>query len=167
MIGEEKKETEMINKELAKIFFEISNYLEIENVPYKPEAYRRASVYLENMKGDIVNVHKKGGIKALEDLPIIGRSIALKIEEYIKTGKIKYYDNYKKRVPVDFSELTSIKGIGAKTARRLWKELEVRDLKDLERVAREGKIRNLPGFGKKMEESILNSLTNNNLDVIN
>lgn len=159
MIGEVKKEKiSMINKELAKIFFEISNYLEIENEPFKPEAYRRASVFLENMNGSIVNVYKKGGVKALEDLPIIGKSIALKIEEYIKTGEIKYYEKYKKRIPINFSELTRIEGLGAKTAIILWKTLKVKDLKDLERVAKEGKIKNIPGFGEKSEKNILESI---------
>jgi DNA polymerase (family 10) len=147
-----------MNKELAKIFFEISNYLEIENEPFKPEAYRRASVFLENMDGNILNVYKKGGVKALEDLPIIGKSIALKIEEYIKTGKIKYYENYKKKIPVNFGDLTRVEGVGAKTVRELWKALKVKDLKDLERVAKEGKIKSLPGFGEKSEENILESI---------
>jgi len=147
-----------MNKKLAKIFFEISNYLEIENEPFKPEAYRRASVFLDNMEGNIANVYKKGGVKALEDLPIIGKSIALKIEEYIKTGKIKYYEIYKRKIPVDFSELTKVEGVGAKTVRVLWKELKIQNLKDLERAIKEGKIRNLPGFGEKSEKNILESV---------
>jgi len=90
----------MTNQKIAQIFKEISELLEINGVAFKPKAYKKAAEYLENLKEDISSLYQKGGVKALEKLPRIGKSMALKIEEYLKKGKIKYYEELKEKTAI-------------------------------------------------------------------
>jgi len=145
----------MTNQEIAKILYEIADFLEMESVPFKPYAYQKAALALETLGEDVREIYKRGGEKAIEEISGIGKSIAEKIIEYLKTGKIKYYQNYKKKYPIDMQELTSVEGVGPKMARDLYKFLKIKNLKDLEKAARAGKIRNLPNFGEKTEKNIL------------
>lgn len=90
----------MLNQKIASILSEIGDLLDIKGVPYKPKAYKKASVSLASLDGDVSDVYKKDGIKGLERIPGIGKSIALKIEEYLKKGKIKYYKELKDETAV-------------------------------------------------------------------
>jgi len=74
----------MKNKKLAKILYEIEELLRIKGVAFKPNAYKKAALVLENLKEDIAEIHKKDGLKGIEKIPSIGKSIAKKIEEYLK-----------------------------------------------------------------------------------
>jgi len=148
----------MTNKELAKIFYEIAQFLAIEEVAFKPAAYEKAAFSLETLEEDVREIYQQGGGKAIEKIPGIGKSIAEKIIEYLETGRIKYYEEYKKKYPFDLEELTAVEGIGPKIARDLYKYLKIRNLADLERAAREGKIRNLPHFGEQSEKNILEGI---------
>jgi len=85
----------MKNYEIAKILFEIADLLEIRGVAFKPLAYRKAARFLENFNKDISLIYKEKGIKGVKDLPAIGESIAKKIEEYLKKGRIKYFEELK------------------------------------------------------------------------
>ncbi len=85
----------MINKKLSKIFYEIANLLEIEGTAFKPKAYRKAAKALEDLKTDISLIYKEEGLKGLKKISGIGKSIAEKIEEYLKKGKIRYYEKLK------------------------------------------------------------------------
>lgn len=90
----------MINKKIAKIFYETAEFLEIKGTPFKPQAYRRAAKVLENLENDISDAYKQKGIKGIEAIPAVGKSIAQKIEEYLKKGKIKYYEELKKETAI-------------------------------------------------------------------
>jgi len=81
----------MINKEIAKILYKIEELLNIKGVAFKPQAYHKAAHVLENLKQDVSEIYKKKGRKGLEEIQGIGKSIAKKIEEYIRKGQIKYY----------------------------------------------------------------------------
>jgi len=85
----------MVNKKIAKILSEIAELLEIKGVAYKPKAYRKAAQVLENLDKDISEIYKKEGIKGIDNIPGIGKSIAKKIEEYLKKEKVKYYEELK------------------------------------------------------------------------
>jgi len=148
----------MINRILAKIFYDTAGFLEALEVAFKPFAYRRAAMAIESLEEDAADIYKQSGIKGLEGIPGVGESIAQKIEEYILTGKIAYHDELKKKLPVDLSGLTSVQGVGPRRARILYRELQVKNLKDLERAAKEHKIAALAGFGQKSEENILQGI---------
>ncbi len=148
----------MTNQELAKIFHEIANYLRMKEVAFKPYAYQKAAFALETLEENVQEIYQKGGIKALEEIPAVGKSIAQKIEEYLKTGKIKYYEKFKKQLPLNLEEITGVEGMGPKRARVLFQKLKVKNLKDLEKAAQAGKIRDLEGFGMKTEKNILEGI---------
>jgi DNA polymerase (family 10) len=148
----------MKNKEIAKIFYEIADYLEMEGVKFKPQAYQKVAITLENLKEDVEKIYEKGGIEALKEIPGVGESIAQKIEEYLKTGEIKYYKEFKKKLPINLEELIQVEGMGPKKAKILYEKLGVRTLEDLEKAAKEGKIAPLFGFGEKTEKNILEGI---------
>jgi len=148
----------MSNKDLASIFSKIALYLRVDDVPFKPQAYERAADAIEALQESVESVYKIGGNKNLENISGVGRGIAEKIEEYIKTGKIAEYEELREKIPVDIEELTRIEGVGPKMVRDLYKYLKVKTLTDLEKAARAGKIRDLPHFGEKTEQNILQGI---------
>jgi DNA polymerase (family X) len=148
----------MTNQEIAKILGEIAIYLEMQGVAFKPRAYEKAAEAIVGLDKDLIQIHKVGGLKALEDISGIGPSIGEKIEEILKTGRLKYYDQLKKKMPVNVSELTAIEGVGPKHVKTLYKKLKIKNLADLEKAARAGKIRKLEGFGEKSEFNILKGI---------
>jgi len=148
----------MKNQELAKIFNDMARFLRMEGVAFKPYAYERAAISLESLSEDVGDIYRKGGTKALMEVPGVGKAIADHIEEYLKTGKIKIYEKQKKKLPINLDELTRVEGMGARKARVLYQKLEVKNLKDLEKAAKVHKIAPLFGFGEKTEKNILQGL---------
>ncbi|MFH1423863.1 MAG: DNA polymerase/3'-5' exonuclease PolX [Candidatus Nealsonbacteria bacterium] len=148
----------MANQELAKIFYEMAQYLAMDEVPFKPYAYERAALTIETLENDIEEIYKKGGKKALETLSGVGKNIAAHIAEYLETGKIKYYDDLKRKTPINFQELSAVEGVGPRRAKILYQKLNVRNLKDLEKAAKSHKIALLFGFGEKTEKNILEGI---------
>lgn len=148
----------MVNKELAKIFNEISLYMKMEDIPFKPQAYQKAAIVIRMLSEDIGEMYRIGGEKAIENIPWIGKSIAKKIIEHLKTGKIRYYEKYKKKMPVDIEELTAVEGIGSKTVKTLFEKLGIKNLKDLEKAAKTHKIKPLFGFDEITEKNILQGI---------
>ena len=148
----------MPNVEFALIFREISLYLEMQGVQFKPRAYEKVAYTLEAMEESLAEIYKRGGVKALREVPGVGEAIAEKIEEIIQTGKLTYYEELRRKTPVDIRALTAIEGVGPKMVKVLYEKLEVKDVSDLERVAQIGKIRGLPHFGEKMEQKILRGI---------
>ncbi len=148
----------MTNQEIAKIFYEIALYFEMDEVPFKPQAYEKAAVNIETLSEDIESIYKKGSVEALERIPGVGKGLAEKIIEYLKTGKIREHQTLKKKIPVNIEELAAVEGVGPKIIKTLYKELKIKNLNDLEKAAKAGKIRELPRFGEKKERNILESI---------
>lgn len=148
----------MTNQEIAKILYEIGEYLEMQGVAFKPRAYEKVAQVIEGLEESVKGIYKHGGIKALSEIPGVGVSIAEKIEELLKTGRLKYYKALKKNAPVDLSALTRVEGLGPKNIKKLYEELKIKNLEGLEKAARAGKIRRLQGFGTKSEEKILKGI---------
>jgi len=148
----------MRNQEIAKIFYEIAYFLEMENVKFKPFAYEKAALTLEGLEKDVEEIYKKEGFGGLKKIPGVGESIAKKIEEYLKTGKIKYYEDYKKKYPINLDELMEIEGLGPKRVKVLYEKLGIKNLKELEEAVKSHKIAPLFGFGEKTEKNILEAI---------
>lgn len=146
----------MKNQEIARILYEIADYLEMEGVQFKPRAYRKAAQNIESLGTAIEDVYGRG---ELEDIPGVGESIAKKVTEFLETGKVKKLQELKEKAPVDTERLTAVEGLGPKTVEVLYNELGIKDLDDLEKAAKEGQIRRLKGFGKKTEEKILENVS--------
>ncbi|HLC56506.1 MAG TPA: DNA polymerase/3'-5' exonuclease PolX [Candidatus Nanoarchaeia archaeon] len=148
----------MINQEIAKILYEIFVFMDMDDVQFKPRAFEKAALTIEDMSEDLGQIYKEKGIKGLMEIPTIGRGIASYIEEYIKTGKVKEYERLKKKFPVDLENLKKVEGLGPKGIKFLYKKLKIRNLQELEKYAKAGKLRNFEGWGEKKEQNILKGL---------
>lgn len=146
------------NSEIAQIFYEIADILDMQSVPWKPIAYRNAARALDSLKTPVEAIYKEGGLEKLEALPNIGEALAKKIEEYLKTGKIKTYKRLLKEIPKQVRELMKIPGLGPKKIEKLSRELKIKDIKQLEKAAKAHKIAKLPGFGEESERDILEAI---------
>jgi len=153
------------NEKLAQILLEIGEYLEIEEIPFKPIAYKKAHDAILDLEEKVSDIYKNGGLKALEEISGVGISIAEKIEEFIKTGRISYYEELKKKIPIKLSDFSNIEGLGIKSIKYFYQKLGIKNLQDLEKALHSGKIAKLKGFGEKSQEKILKGiefLKNNN-----
>ena len=153
------------NSEVAKIFREIAFILQTAdekksdpNIIFKIRSYNKAADEIQNLSSEIAEIYKKDKLKGLLKIPSIGKAIATKLEEYITTGKIHYYDELKEKLPVDVSQFFGLEGIGPKTIKTLYSNLGIKNIPDLEKAALEGKIRSIPGFSLKKEELILKKI---------
>ncbi len=146
------------NQTIAEVLGEIATYLEMQDVPFKPRAYEKVAGVIAGLEEEVEEIYKKGGIKALEGIPGVGKGIAERIEELLKTGRIKDYERLKKKTPVDLASLGAIEGLGPKSVKKLYQKLGIRNIADLEKAAKAGKIAKLEGFGKKSEENILKGI---------
>jgi len=133
----------MKNLELAKLFYEMADILEMQNVQWKPRAYRTAAKAIETMSADIEDIYKKG---ALKELPGVGESIEKKIIEFIKTGKIKAHDRLMKSIPEHLLALMNVPFMGPKKAKKLYETLKIKNIKQLESAAKQHKISKISGF---------------------
>lgn len=152
------KRCDMRNQDIADIFNEIADILEIRNVAWKPVAYRRAAQVIQSLSDNVKDIYRKGGIKALEELPGIGEGLAKKIEQFIKQGKISEYERLKKSIPKGVEKMLQVPGLGPKKVQKLYQKLHIKSIIELKDAASKGKIRRLEGFGKKSEEDILSKL---------
>ena len=146
----------MRNSEVAKLLYDISEMLELsgENI-FKIRAYSRAARTIEGSAEDIEKIAKK---KRLEEIPGVGEAIAAKIEEYLDTGKLGFYDELKKQVPQELHELLQIPGIGPKTVQYLHKELGIKSVEELEKAAKEHRLRLISHFGAAKEMNLIKSI---------
>lgn len=142
----------MVNQELAKIFNSMANYLEMEDSSFRSKAYRKVAEVLETLDQSVED------IEDLEKIPGVGKHIALKIEEYLKTDFIRDYEKLKNKTPIKLEEIIAVEGMGVKKAKILYKKLKIKNLKDLERAAKKNKIAKLEGFGEKTEKNILEGI---------
>ena len=146
------------NRDVAHALLEMALFLEMEDVPFKPRAYEKAAHAVETLGRSIADLCREGGSKALDEVPGVGESIAAKIEELVTTGRIRDLERCRRKMPVDLLALTSIEGVGPKAVRSLYEALGVRTVADLERAAAAGKIHDLPHFGERSEQKILQGI---------
>jgi DNA polymerase (family 10) len=140
------------------MFDEIADMYAMKDVDFKPRAYQKAAVSLRSLNRDVKDIYIEGGLKALNNISGVGESLAIKIEEMIKTGKMKDYQKMKIKMPAHVEEMTAIEGVGPKLVQEVYKKLGVKTLKQLEDAAEKGKIRKLKGMGEKTEENILSGI---------
>lgn len=148
----------MKNLEIANLFYEIADILEMKGIQWKPRAYRRAAKSIESMSEAIEDVYKKGGKKALMEIPGIGASLAEHIEEYLKTGKVKEWQALMKKIPKGVEELMHVEGLGPKKVQFLYEKLHIKSIKELEEAVKRHRLLKLRGFGAKTEENILRAI---------
>ncbi|MDD5489913.1 MAG: DNA polymerase/3'-5' exonuclease PolX [Candidatus Moranbacteria bacterium] len=148
----------MLNLKIAKIFYQMAELYTMKDDQFRPRAYEKAARLIESMEDDLEDIYKKGGLKGLMAIEGVGKGMAEHIEEYVKTGKIKNFEKLKHDAPIDLDSFSSVEGVGPKMLLALYKNLGVKNIRDLEKAARAGKVRSLPRFGQKSEENILRSI---------
>ncbi|MFN3884420.1 MAG: helix-hairpin-helix domain-containing protein, partial [Rhodocyclaceae bacterium] len=145
------------NADVAAIFSEIADLLEIEGAnPFRIRAYRNAARIVNEWPRELRTLVERN--EDLTKLPGIGEDLAAKIREIVDTGKCRALEKLRQELPPAITELLHIPGLGPKRVRTLWHELDVQTLEQLARAARDGRIRQLPGFGAKTEANILQAV---------
>lgn len=146
----------MRNSEVAELLYNISELLELkgENT-FKIRAYAKAARAIEGMTEDVEIIASEN---RLEEIPGVGAKIAEKIMDYLKTGKVDSYEELKNQIPHELHELLKIPGVGPKTVEFLHKKLGINSVEELERAAREHRLKRLSHFGAQKEENILKSI---------
>lgn len=144
----------VVNATIAAIFDEIADLLDIQGAnPYRIRAYRNAARTIGSLATDIKSI--AADPEELKQLPGIGDDLAAKIREIVESGKCVFLERLRKQVPPAVAQLLRIPGLGPKRVRLLYQELEVQTLDQLLRAARDGRIRELRGFGPKIESRIV------------
>ena len=120
------------NKVLSELFYKMAfcySYLENNKNSFRARAYENAAKTLNSMKDD-VSIYANS-INKLDEIKGIGKSIAEKIIEYIKTGKILKLEELQKKIPFDCMNLTNIKGFGPRSLRTLYKTIKFKNRNEL------------------------------------
>lgn len=144
----------MKNKEFAELLEEAADLLEIKNIQWKPQAYRKAARVIQSLSEDIEKIYKERGKSGLDDIPSIGPGITAHIIEFLQKGKVQKFLELKQSVPKDLSKMINIPSLGPKRVAKLYKNLHIQTIKQLETAAKNGQIAKLEGFGKKLQEEI-------------
>lgn len=146
------------NARVAEILNEMAALSEMEGEAFKPRAYERAALSVEARTEPLAETLTTKGEKGLEEIPGIGKGIAAHLAELFATGDFAEHQRLRTKIPVNINELVAVEGIGPKTVKALWEKLKIKDLDALEKAARAGKLRDLPGFGARSEEKILKGI---------
>lgn len=146
----------MDNKAVAQVFKQIADLLQIQDEPiYRVMAYRRASESLQSLTRNVEEIWEEGD---LEKIPGIGKAIAEKIDEFLSTGRLEFYDRLITEVPESLLELLEVPDVGPKRIARFWKELGITTVEELEVAARNGQLQTLSGMGARTEQRILQNI---------
>ncbi len=146
----------MTNHELANTFRLIADLLDIQGeVIYVTLAYRKVADNLEALGRDVNEVWREG---KLREIPGVGKAIADKIDELLRTGQLGFLDRLQSEVPASLAELLRVPDLGPKKINLFWRSLGVTTLAQLEAAARGGQLRSLSGMGAKSEAKILAGL---------
>ena len=143
----------MTNAEIAAAFDELSVLYELDGaVKYRVLAYSAAAQAIRESPVSVADLAAAG--RATE-IPGVGKTLAEKIDALLRSGEIPSAVKLKAKFPPSLIEVTRVPGLGAKTARRLFDELDVASLEDLREAAEGERIRGLKGLGPKVEENVL------------
>jgi DNA polymerase (family 10) len=142
------------NPQIARVFEEVADILEIQNAnPFRIRAYRNAVRTVEGQATPLRRMVEEK--RPLTDLPGIGKEMAAHIQEMVETGTLGFRDELLAEVPRSLIELMRLPGLGPKKARKLWDDLQIGSVDALEEAAKAGRIAAVPGFGAKTQEKIL------------
>ncbi len=144
------------NAEIARMFAEIGDILEIKGEPpYRYNAYRTGARSVANATERLETLFQEGRLRQLQG---VGAALESKIVEYLSTGRMDFHEQVRRDFPVALASLLEIPGLGPGRARAVYQELGVSTLTDLEAAARSGRLQDVPGFGRKAIDSLLENL---------
>jgi len=143
------------NSDVASVLYEIGEILTVKGDIFRSRAYQMAAQRITALTEDIRAIKARG---ELESIPGVGKSISAVISEVLDTGQSKVLEELRESLPKGVRDLMELEGVGPKLAMRLNQELGVASIDDLEKAAKEGRVRELKGFGPKKEANILVSI---------
>lgn len=146
----------MRNDKVAEMLEELGDLKEIlgEN-PFKVRAYRRAAEAIRRLTTPIEELIEQGRLNEIEG---VGASLAAKITEFVRTGKVSELEELRRKVPPSLRAFLEIPDMGPRTAWLVYERLGITTIEELEKAATEGRLRHLPGMGPKKEENILRGI---------
>ena len=147
----------MTNAELARVLARTATMLEIDGAnPFRVRAYEEGARVVENHGESLAALVGEPG--ALEAINGIGKSLAQHIRELVTTGRTEVMEQLAKKYPEEVVSFTELQGLGPKRVRTLVDTLQIKTRAALEKAAKDGKLRELPGFGEKVEQNVLKAL---------
>ena len=147
----------MENLEIAAALKEFADLLEIKGSnPFRIRAYRNAIRTINDLTRPLAGMVEEG--EDLTELPGIGKDMAGHIRELVEWGELSALEQLGEEVPRTLTDLIRLDGVGPKKAKKLWEELGVTSVDELEEALEEDRVAGLSGFGKKSSEKIVRSI---------
>ncbi|MDI1479684.1 helix-hairpin-helix domain-containing protein [Polyangium sp. y55x31] len=148
----------MDNETIGSTLDQVADLLEIEGASvFRVRAYRGAARTVSALASPVSALPEKGP-GSLEELPGIGKDLAGKIRELAETGELALLHELKSRTPESLIHLLELPGLGPKRAKAIHEGLGIDTIEELEKAAREGRLRALKGVGPKLEAQILEGI---------
>ncbi|MFY9790454.1 MAG: DNA polymerase/3'-5' exonuclease PolX [Candidatus Sulfotelmatobacter sp.] len=147
----------MDNKSIATVLYETADLLEIDGQDsFRIRSYRNAAQAIENLTDQIRDII--GEPKKVLAIPGIGKGMLLNLQELFRDGALGMQTELLKKYHPSMLQLLKIQGLGPKTIALIWSAYQVSDVDGVEKLAREGKIRELPRMGEKHEQKLLKAI---------
>ena len=144
------------NKDVAIILNEIGTFLELKgDNPFKVRAYYNSARTIERLQADLSELIESGELRKIKG---IGDALAKKIVTIVSIGSLPYYEDLKASIPSGLREMLRIPGLGVKKVRKLWQDLDITTLGELEYACNENRLITLEGFGLKTQEKVLEGI---------
>jgi DNA polymerase (family 10) len=146
------------NVEIADVFDQIADLLEFQGAnPFRVRAYRNAARTIREQTESLEQMVYSSPA-SLQEISGIGADLADKISTLVKTGSLPLLEELREQVPIGVLEVMRVPGLGPKRAAALYRELSIASLEQLREACVTQKVRDLPGFGAKTEEKILQGI---------
>jgi DNA polymerase (family 10) len=147
----------MDNKQIARILRETAQLLEIDGaIIGRYRSYEKAAELIDGLPESIEQLVKEP--EKLEELPGIGERMVEHLQEIVNTGDYALRKKLLKKYPATILDLLQLQSLGPKKVAFLWSNFKAGTVADVEKIAKEGKLRDLPGFGEKSEQNILKAV---------
>src|SRR6266404_7153066 len=147
----------MDNKQIARILRETAQLLEIDGaIIGRYRSYEKAAELIDGLPDSIEQLVKEP--EKLKELPGIGDRMVEHLEEIVKTGDYSLRKKLLKKYPATILDVLQLQSLGPKKVALLWKKFKAATVADVEKIAKEGKLRELDGFGEKSEQNILKAV---------
>jgi DNA polymerase (family X) len=147
----------MDNKQIARILRETAQLLEIDGaIIGRYRSYEKAAELIDGLPESIEQLVTQP--EKLEELPGIGERMVEHLQEIVKTGDYALRKKLLKKYPETILDLLQLQSLGPKKVAFLWSHFKAGTVADVEKIAKEGKLRDLPGFGEKTEQNILKAV---------
>lgn len=148
----------MDKHDIARILNDIGMLLEIKGESFfKSKAYYDAARKIELLEEDLESLVKEDRLK---DIKGFGKALTQKIAELVTTGRLGYYEDLKDSIPPGLIEMTKIQGLGPKKVRTIYERLGITTIGELKYACLENRLINLPGFGQRTQEKIMEGIEN-------